>query len=533
MDLRPVYTPGAPRGGHYSQAIVHDGLIWLSGQIPVDPALGPPPPVGNGPPPGDVADQTRRVLVNLEAVLRAAGSSPAHVLRCNVYVADIEMWPVVNAAYAEFFSVHSATPPARTIVPTGPLHYGYAIEIDAVAALPDQARGHGPARAGGSAQSAPAALVCRATGERYPVDAPLWRSPRGGTLDLDFEARFPLDAIRRRPMTMWRYREAIPVDPGEHDQHIVSLGEPVTPLLEFDAGQGSAARRVMLKLDSLFPSGSYKDRGNGVLVSHARRLGLKHVMNDSSGNAGSSLAMYCARAGIGCTIYAPASTSPGKLTQIRASGAQLVTVPGTRQDTADAAWNAATDPKNPVYYASHCRSPFFLHGTKTFAYELCEQLGWRAPDAVVIPTGHGTLLLGCHIGFEDLRRAGVIERVPRLIAVQAEACAPLAAAFASKSSSVPAITPRDTIAEGIAIAAPVRAEQCLDAVRSTGGRILAISDDRTKAALKAALAKGLFIEPTSAIALAALDDLTDISGNITVAITGQGLKTTSTIKHLL
>ncbi len=531
-DIRPIYTPSAPRGGHYSQAIVHDGLVWLSGQIPIDPALGPPPPAGNGPPPGDVADQTRRVLSNIEAVLRAAGSSPAHILRCNVYVADIGLWPVVNATYAEFFAAHTQTPPARTIVPTGLLHYGYAVEIDAVAALPDLPHHHGLGRAGEGA------LVCRTTGRRFAVDTPVWRSPAdkappghpggGGEalLDLEFEARFPIDAIRRRPMTMWRYREAIPI---ERDEHIVSLGEPVTPLVEFEAGTGTGARRVKLKMDSLFASGSYKDRGNAVLVSHARRLGLTRVMNDSSGNAGSSLAMYCARAGIACRIYCPQSTSPGKLTQIRASGAELVTVPGTRQDTADAAWKAATDPKDPVYYASHCRNPFFHHGTKTFAYELVEQLGWRAPDAVVIPTGHGTLLLGCAIGFEDLRRAGVIDRVPKLIAVQAESCAPLAAAFAGKAPGPTG----ETIAEGVAIATPVRADQCLAAVRSSGGRFVTVSDDRTKATLKRAMAQGLFIEPTSAIALAALDELADVQGEIAVAITGHGLKAVGTIEKVL
>ena len=147
----------------------------------------------------------------------------------------------------------------------------------------------------------------------------------------------------------------------------------------------------------------------------------------------------------------------------------------------------------------------------------------------MIPTGHGTLLLGCAIGFEDLRRAGIIERVPRLIAVQAEACAPLASAFAGE----PAIRARDTVAEGVAIGAPVRGGQILDAVRSSGGRCVAVADDRTKAALKRALGKGLFIEPTSAVALAALDELADVQGDIAVAITGHGLKAATTIDKLL
>jgi threonine synthase len=526
MDIRrPVLTPNAPRpAGHYSQAIVHGGLVWVSGQLPIDPALGPPAPAGRGVPPGDVSAQTRLALANLDAILRAAGTSADRVLRCTVYVTDVALWPVVNAAYAAFFQAHGAVPPARTVVPSGPLHYGYQVEIDAVAAM-----GAEPAASAGRAGTA--TLVCRTTGRRFGADIPQWRSPAvdgpgEALLDLEFEARFPVDAIAKRPMTMWRYREAIPI---ERDEHVVSLGEPVTPVLGVEVGTGSTSRRVTLKMDTMFPSGSYKDRGNAVLVSHARRLGLTRVMNDSSGNAGSSLAMYCARAGIGCTIYAPASTSPGKLTQIRASGAELVAVPGTRQDTADAAWRAATDPAGGVYYASHCRNPFFHHGTKTFAYEVCEQRGWRAPDAVVIPTGHGTLLLGCAIGFEDLRRAGLIERVPRLIAVQAEACAPLAAAFAGRAPS----PVRETIAEGVAIAAPVRGEQVLAAVRASGGRFVTVSDERAKAALGWALRRGLFIEPTCAIGLAAVEELADVPGEIVVAITGHGLKAAGTIEKVM
>ena len=153
----------------------------------------------------------------------------------------------------------------------------------------------------------------------------------------------------------------------------------MTPLEQVNIG----GREILMKLDFLFPSGSYKDRGATVMISQALAMGVKQVVQDSSGNAGCAVAQYCARAGIGCEIFVPASTSPAKLVQIEAYGARLNLVPGSREDTAKAAMKAA----DHTYYASHVWNPFFFQGTKTFAYELCEQLGWKAPDTVILPAG--------------------------------------------------------------------------------------------------------------------------------------------------
>ncbi|QOJ01877.1 MAG: RidA family protein [Phycisphaeraceae bacterium] len=130
--MRTIRTPAAPLpAGHYAQAVVHGGLVYVSGQLPIDPTTGPGEP-------GEIEDQTRRVLANLEAVLIAAGTTPSRVLRATVYVSDVGLWGRVNAVYAEFFSRHGGLP-ARSVVPTGPLHYGYQVEVDAVAALPEGA----------------------------------------------------------------------------------------------------------------------------------------------------------------------------------------------------------------------------------------------------------------------------------------------------------------------------------------------------------------------------------------------------------
>ena len=249
---------------------------------------------------------------------------------------------------------------------------------------------------------------------------------------------------------MWRYREAIPIS---RDENILSLGEGFTPLEEMDFH----GRRVLLKIDYLFPTGSYKDRGATVLISKAKELGIKKVVEDSSGNAGSAIAAYCARAGIACEIYVPQATSLGKLVQIQAYGAHLKRIEGSREKTAQVAMEAASE----TYYASHCWNPFFLHGTKTFAFEIWEQMGWKTPDVLVLPVGHGTLFLGAYIGFKELKEAGMVKRIPRLVAVQSASCAPLYQAFRRGWKETGAIKKRETVAEGIAIAEPVRGRQIL------------------------------------------------------------------------
>lgn len=355
-------------------------------------------------------------------------------------------------------------------------------------------------------------LRCSETGARFEPAADRWRSDSGAPLDLDFEPRIEPDRVHLRAATLWRYREAIPI--GD-DRCVTTLGEGFTPLIDADF----AGRRLRLKLDHLMPSGSFKDRGASSLLSHARELGVRRLVEDSSGNAGAAVAAYAARAGIAAEIFVPAATSPAKLAQITHCGARLVRVEGTREDTAAACQRAAES----SYYASHVWQPWFMHGTKTFAYEIVEQMGWRAPDAIVVPVGNGTLLLGCRLGLAELAAAGLIDRMPRLIGVQATACAPLHDAWQSGADAPAAIEPHRTCAEGIAIAAPARGKQCLRAIRETGGAIVAVSDDAITAAIRAAAGIGLAIEPTAAVALAGACDA-QLSGEIVVAITGHGLK---------
>lgn len=345
---------------------------------------------------------------------------------------------------------------------------------------------------------------------------PRWRCDCGGLLDLDTTSSFDINALRRRQPTMWRYREMIPVC---EDENIISFDEGYTPLVPLKCSE----RSILVKQDHLFPSGSYKDRGASVLISKMKELGITRVVEDSSGNAGAAIAAYCAKAGIVCDIYVPESCSAEKLKQITAYGARLVQIPGSRADTAAAALAAAEE----AYYASHTWNPFFFHGTKTFAYEVCEQLGWTAPDTLIVPVGNGTMLLGAYIGFTELHGAGLIDRLPRLIGVQANECAPLSAAFAAGTDDVPGIEPGKTRAEGIAIAAPIRGRQILAAVRSSGGMIVSVSENEILAAATAMGRQGHFIEPTAAATIAGARDLIcelPAGETIVTVFTGHGLK---------
>ncbi|RMH70195.1 MAG: pyridoxal-phosphate dependent enzyme [Gemmatimonadetes bacterium] len=368
-------------------------------------------------------------------------------------------------------------------------------------------------------------LRCRTCGQTYNPNEPVWRCTCGGLLDLHFQAEFPLDRIQARPPDLWRYREALPLESDDHII-IIALGEGFTPLLPVWIGDKS----IWIKQEHLFPTGSYKDRGAAMLISKSAELGISRVVEDSSGNAGCAVAAYCARAGMECDIYVPADTSAAKLAQIQMYGATLHKIAGSREDTARAVLMAAEQ----YYYASHSWNPFFFHGTKTFAYEVCEQLGWTAPDTIILPVGNGTLLLGVDIGMSELRNAGIIPQKPKLIAVQAAHCSPLAQRFFKPDSEI--TSPQPTIAEGIAIAEPIRGEQILDAVRNSGGTFITVSEDEIKTALIQMGTQGFYIEPTAAATIAGIQRYlaTAPPDEVIVSVfTGHGLKATEKILKFL
>lgn len=369
-----------------------------------------------------------------------------------------------------------------------------------------------------------AGLFCGGCGGRYSLDELLWKCTCGSVLDIEFKASFPLEEIEGRAPNLWRYRESIPL---AADGNIISMGEGLTPMIEEDLD----GVPVWLKLEYMFPTGSFKDRGASVLVSKMKELGVKEAIEDSSGNAGCALAAYCAKARIDCHIFVPDGAPVEKVTQIGMYGAKVEKIFGDREAVAMAALKAA----ERGYYASHSWNPFFLQGTKTIAFEICEQLHWSAPDTLILPIGNGTLLLGAHRGFKDLLAGGIIERMPRLIGVQAEACSPLFQMFRGGLDEIPAITGGDTIADGIAIAQPIRGRQIVRAILESKGDILSVGEPQIRDSLEMMGRIGHYIEPTSAVAVAGARmylKRAPSGERVVIPLTGTGLKATGKIMDL-
>jgi threonine synthase len=270
------------------------------------------------------------------------------------------------------------------------------------------------------------------------------------------------------------------------------------------------------------------------MLSILRSQGVTKVLEDSSGNGGAAIAGYAAAGGLAAKILVPASPSPDKTVQMRAYGAEIELIPGTREDVSDAAARQA----EAIFYAGHNWQPFFLQGTKTLAYELWEDLKFNAPHNVIIPTGAGSNIMGCDIGFGELLRRGEIAGLPRLFAAQPENCAPLHASFMAGSDDLTPVEVRPTIAEGASIAHPVRAREVLAALRRSRGATVALSEAEIEKALFELGRIGLYAEPTSALAAAALTKLIERGvvqpGETTVVVlTGAGLKTTRRIGELM
>lgn len=339
----------------------------------------------------------------------------------------------------------------------------------------------------------PPPLECCSCHRQYDVRDLLWRCPCGGVFDIAGDWLPSPHLVRNGGDTsLWRYRCVLPIDRDDS----VSLGEGGTPMVRSRTLPG-----IRYKLDFLSPTASFKDRGAVVLATLAARLRVQSVLADSSGNAGVAAAAYFARAGIGCEVLVPSSTTPAKIARIEMYGARVTIVAGTRADTARAAEQRAQD--GGVFYASHVYHPYFLHGVKTYGYEIWEQNGHTLPSAVLVPVGNGTLLLGCYLAFTELVEAGLADRLPALLAVQASACAPLATAFRGDTDTSSGLEIGPTVAQGIAISAPPRAAQILEAVHASGGTIVTVEDKAILTAQHRLASEGLVVEPTASVCFAA------------------------------
>jgi threonine synthase len=341
-------------------------------------------------------------------------------------------------------------------------------------------------------------LFCGTCAVRYFDGPERWRCDCGGFLEVDETVQ-----------------GALPF--SEEIVERITLGGDLTPLLEF-----SSSPAVWLKCDHLLPTGSYKDRGTLFLVAHAISLGQDRVVIDSSGNAGASLAAHAARVGLSCDVFVRTTTSSAKLEQISAYGAVIHKVDGERDAVARAAqvYAAATG----AMYVSHNYDPYFVHGIKTWAFELWEQCGKRLPATVVLPVGAGSLLRGAWLGFRELQAASLTTSTPRIVAVQEEGCSPVARAFHNDLSMATDVE-TGRVAEGIANSRPPRLAEITSIIRESGGTVVVASGEQIMKAQRQLGLAGIYAEPTGSVALAGWQLLKDNQiEDAAVAVTGAGWK---------
>jgi threonine synthase len=325
---------------------------------------------------------------------------------------------------------------------------------------------------------------------------------------------------------MWRYRRHLPVSASAE---LTTLGEGGTPLL--GAPRLDPSGGLLLKNETANPTASFKDRPVAVAATVARELGLSGLICASTGNTGVAVAAYAARAGLPAACVVPEATPAAKLLQIEAVGAHIVRVNGDYSD-AHALARSAAENFGWANLTSTYVNPYMLEGDKTVAYEVFEQLGERFPDWMLVPVGAGPLLAAIYKGFQEL--GATEEATPRMVAVQAAGCAPIARAFEAEAGEVrewehPVETAASSIADPLR-GYPGDGTRTLSAVRRSGGRALAISEEEMFGAMvDLASSEGLFVEPGAAVAVAAYRELADrkIIGaeeRAVVILTGHGLK---------
>ena len=326
--------------------------------------------------------------------------------------------------------------------------------------------------------------------------------------------------------SLWRYAAALPVDVADP----ITMGEGCTPLVSRD-WRGATA---LFKLEWFSPTGSFKDRGASVMLSILRAPGCDAAFwRTAPETAGRRSRLMRRPAALRRRFSSRPPRLPDKIVQMRAYGAEIELIPGTRQDVSDAAEREAAT----IFYAGHNWQPFFLQGTKTLAYELWEDLDFNPPDNVIIPTGAGSNILGCDIGFSELLRRGEIARLPRLFAAQPENCAPLHASFMAGSTISSQSKSRPTIAEGASIAKPVRAREVLAALRRSGGATVAVSEAEIEAACSnsagsASMRSRPRLSPPPRSQSSSERGVIQPSETTVVVLTGSGLKTTRRVGEL-
>ncbi|QPP07367.1 threonine synthase [Streptomyces bathyalis] len=381
-------------------------------------------------------------------------------------------------------------------------------------------------------------LECSRTGTTFDADVVQGTSDVGAPLLARYDlgrvaATVTREQIASRAPDLWRYRELLPV---RGERHVCSLGEGMTPLLRLPRyGAQLGVPGLLMKDEGLIPTGSFKARGAAVGVSRAAELGARGVAMPTNGNAGAAWSVYAARAGLGSLIAMPVDAPEITRTECVVAGAELSLVDGLIGDAGKLV-AAAVAERDGFQEVSTLKEPYRLEGKKTMGYEIAEQLGWRTPDVILYPTGGGVGIIGIHKALLEMRELGWLEgELPRLVAVQAEGCAPIVEAYERGESESRPVKDAHTVAFGITVPKALGDFLVLDAVRQTDGTAISVTDEELLAAQgELARAEGAFVCPEGAACFAAVHRLRDsgwLRGDERVVVlnTGSGLKYPETV----
>ena len=376
------------------------------------------------------------------------------------------------------------------------------------------------------------ALRCRECGREYDV-APIFTcewcfGPLEVTYDYDaIRASISREKIAAGPLSIWRYSDLLPVDRNP----AVDLGAGFTPLVRADRLAAELGLgEVWIKNDTTNPTNSFKDRVTAVALSKALEFGFKVAACASTGNLANAVAAHAAHAGLRSFVFVPANLEQGKIVTTAVYGGNVVAIDGNYDDVNRLCAELAGT--YPWAFVNVNIRTFYAEGSKTLAYETAEQLGWQAPDHVVVPVASGSLLTKIRKGFDELHKVGLLDDEPhvRVSGAQALGCSPVATAWLGESDTIKPVKP-DTIAKSLAIGNPADGYFALDAVRNSTGGFAAVTDDEIVEAIRLlARTEGIFAETAGGVTVATLAKLAAqgvirADERVVVYITGHGLKT--------
>jgi len=358
----------------------------------------------------------------------------------------------------------------------------------------------------------PYRIICRSCGKEAHREEWLWRDGCGGAFDIVFdlqEKKFS-ELIDTEEENIRRYAQLLPV------KELPAVHVGWTPIVKKSIG----GVEVNFKLEYLSIGGSFKDRGAYVSVAKAKELGMEGIIVDSSGNAGISFSLMGLLSKMGVDVFVPKNAPEGKKSLLKLLQANVHEVDGDRMDVNREAIQAE---KSGLAYVGHWWNPFFIEGEKTMAYEACEQIG--SVDYVVVPLGSGTILLGLYKGYEELVKLGVLDEMPKIVAVQACGYARVCQEFGVIKKCVD----KSKLADGIAITDPPRREQIVQAIKRTNGHCIIVEDEEIEESLVELTELGFIVEPTSATTYAALKQylkagVIEPGSKVLLPLTGSGLK---------